>query len=987
MTVATFTDANPSATIGDFTATITWGDGTTSTGTITEDKNGVFSVTGTHTYAEKGSDPIGVTIKDVDGNVVSTTSTATVADDHAPRGFIFTPDTATLAALLGNGEHLVSGEPIGTFTETGGAIPATFTHLPSAASAQTLSDSAGTNSELLSTAAVLNGNGAGTVYALTVEVFDTTNSTHSDVLPFDIVVANSSAGTTNLETGLGNLGISATTQTIVYGSKGSDNINATGMTANVWFVGGPGSDTMTGGSGHNTYLYDATSDSTTSTHDTITNFDAARDTIDLSAITGATTIQGVITGSTSIAANSIAWIESGGNTIVYVNNTNSAESQSSASMEIVLTGIGLGLTSKDFIPDPPATASAVKVPNATAAANTTASSAETQGANLVNDQNGFSTSTWLTSEKHGADPAVTGNSQAITWAATLSAFGAAVVVDMLAPDSNHIIVPTVKLAALGGDQVIVAPVIASGLGAVHAIVPPVTAAAGNTLSFLSAVSPDGDQGLSLGGDQNGLLTKTSSLENDHVTAPPAITAGLAGDQIIAAPVNTSGLNEHVIALPIKTAGLNDLAIAPPAVTSVHGDDQIIAPPVNASGLNEHTIAPPVDTSVHGANIILPVTDGAGSAAGFLSDANPNSAQGLSLGSDQNGLLTKTFLLGNDHVIAPPAVTSGFNDHAIAPPVNASGLNEHAIAPPVNTSGLNDHVIPPVNTSGLGADHAIVPPVTDAAGNASSFLSAASTDSDQGLSLDSDQNGSLTKTSSQWNDHAAGPANETAFGSDQVSAATATSHDGDAAPPANELALGGDTVTAPPPATSALGGSDLAAFGRDQAAVPMAGPTPGSVHSGAITLTTAALPIAVVAPGTPVLDSEHLTDSTIVDGSGVANSEVTPTAPANEHAVAPTLATSPTPATSPTLASASLGAWGNDSFAFLPNLGSDTAQSMDAHTSEIAHNNVQIGGPALVSIAPEFHQEFAFDAIHQDAANLAATVDQFHQMAANSTLLH
>ena len=48
---------------------------------------------------------------------------------------------------------------------------------------------------------------------------------------------------------------------------------------------------------------------------------------------------------------------------------------------------------------------------------------------------------------------------------------------------------------------------------------------------------------------------------------------------------------------------------------------------------------------------------------------------------------------------------------------------------------------------------------------------------------------------------------------------------------------------------------------------------------------------------------------------------------------------------------------------------------------------QISGPALGSTAPEFHQEFAFDAIHQDLANLAATVDQFHQMASNSTLLH
>ena len=114
----------------------------------------------------------------------------------------------------------------------------------------------------------------------------------------------------------------------------------------------------------------------------------------------------------------------------------------------------------------------------------------------------------------------------------------------------------------------------------------------------------------------------------------------------------------------------------------------------------------------------------------------------------------------------------------------------------------------------------------------------------------------------------------------------------------------------------------------------------------------------------------------------------PTAPTNnEHTVAPATVTPPAPATSPTLASASFGGMGNDNFAFHPNLGSDTAQNTDAHTSELAHNNVQISGPALASTAPEFHQEFAFDAIHQDAVNLSAAVDQFHQMASNSTLLH
>jgi hypothetical protein len=237
------------------------------------------------------------------------------------------------------------------------------------------------------------------------------------------------------------------------------------------------------------------------------------------------------------------------------------------------------------------------------------------------------------------------------------------------------------------------------------------------------------------------------------------------------------------------------------------------------------------------------------------------------------------------------------------------------------------------------------------------------------------------------DHATGPANEAGFLGDQGAAATATSQDS-AAPPANQLAHGGDTVTAPPSATSALGSSDLAAFDNDHVAAPTAGPVSGSVHNGAVTLSVAASPTVVVATGTPVLESEHVTDLTIVDGSGAGHDEVAPpTAPANEHTVAAATVTAPPPAASPTLASALLGGSGNDSFAFHPSLGSDTAQNTGGPANELAHNNVQIAGPASGSIAPEFHQEFAFDAIHQDAADHVAILDQFHQMAANSTLLH
>src|SRR5262249_48691218 len=49
--VASFIDANPNATASDFTATIDWGDGTSTTGTIVAQTGGGFAVDGAHTYA------------------------------------------------------------------------------------------------------------------------------------------------------------------------------------------------------------------------------------------------------------------------------------------------------------------------------------------------------------------------------------------------------------------------------------------------------------------------------------------------------------------------------------------------------------------------------------------------------------------------------------------------------------------------------------------------------------------------------------------------------------------------------------------------------------------------------------------------------------------------------------------------------------------------------------------------------------------------
>src|SRR4029077_14431529 len=79
VTVATFTDGNAFATVADFSASITWGDGSSSGGAITLGGS-TFTVTGSHVYAEEGSKTVTVTITDDDGATAAPTSTATIGD-------------------------------------------------------------------------------------------------------------------------------------------------------------------------------------------------------------------------------------------------------------------------------------------------------------------------------------------------------------------------------------------------------------------------------------------------------------------------------------------------------------------------------------------------------------------------------------------------------------------------------------------------------------------------------------------------------------------------------------------------------------------------------------------------------------------------------------------------------------------------------------------------------------------------------------------
>src|SRR5208282_4108870 len=86
LTVGTFLDANPNATVNNFQATINWGDGHITTGTISTPNpqpTRFYTVTGTNTYATAGTYSLEVTITDLGGSSV-TTAPSTVIVGNVP---------------------------------------------------------------------------------------------------------------------------------------------------------------------------------------------------------------------------------------------------------------------------------------------------------------------------------------------------------------------------------------------------------------------------------------------------------------------------------------------------------------------------------------------------------------------------------------------------------------------------------------------------------------------------------------------------------------------------------------------------------------------------------------------------------------------------------------------------------------------------------------------------------------------------------------
>jgi uncharacterized protein (TIGR03118 family) len=113
-TVASFTDANTSRNLADYTATIDWGDGTVSSGAISPNGSGGYDVNGSHVYQNYGHEAVDVAISDP-GSTITVDSAATVADANTL--------TATGSAVTATEGTAFSGD-VASFSDTLASTPA-----------------------------------------------------------------------------------------------------------------------------------------------------------------------------------------------------------------------------------------------------------------------------------------------------------------------------------------------------------------------------------------------------------------------------------------------------------------------------------------------------------------------------------------------------------------------------------------------------------------------------------------------------------------------------------------------------------------------------------------------------------------------------------------------------------------------------------------------------------------------------------------------
>ncbi len=240
-TVATFSDVYTGNTAADLKATIVWGDGTTSVGTVT-DANGLITVSGAHSYSAAGTDAISVALTDVDGSASATaTGSAVVSAPSSGSTYTLTTKADTVVGGAGNntidaatgtlskGDNINGGPGVNTIQLIGGGTfdlraPTTLTNVQ-----------------------ILQAQEGAGAAAETVDLRNGLNLT--------VNVANGAAGagitingaqdssTINLGSGADTVTLGSTTET-VNGGSGADTYKVTASTIGATIHGGSGTNTL-----------------------------------------------------------------------------------------------------------------------------------------------------------------------------------------------------------------------------------------------------------------------------------------------------------------------------------------------------------------------------------------------------------------------------------------------------------------------------------------------------------------------------------------------------------------------------------------------------------------------------------------------------------------------------------------------------------------------------------------------------------------------
>ena len=318
--LATFTDTYTSNGASDFTATINWGDGTSTAGTVAGG-NGKLTVSGTHTYTTAGQDTVTVTLSDDAPGTATATATSSItvnpAVATAPQ-LVITEGVTNI-----NITNFLGGGPI---TSVGPIIYPD--HLPQKGYTLTLLN----GQVYLSIANNLPSGGDLSAPEVSFQFTENGQTETATIKAINVTPGNNSNTLDLTQSGVGPYDFS-----YIAGQPHGQSI-----------IFAPGSDT-------NVLAFTATSDSTPEKFDTVSSFDPSTDLIDLSEIPGVTSIHslGIFTAiptGSIVAPDSVAWLvdTATNQTLVFVDTTATAQTAVAASMEIVLNG-QLSLKTSDFV--------------------------------------------------------------------------------------------------------------------------------------------------------------------------------------------------------------------------------------------------------------------------------------------------------------------------------------------------------------------------------------------------------------------------------------------------------------------------------------------------------------------------------------------------------------------------------------------------------------------------------------------------------------